>query len=960
MSKIRLFFYSCLLWICILFTNSVVKAQNNWDAISQEAIVVFNKGQYAKAIPLFEKALEMAEKEFGNKHSNYVTTLNNLGLNHYYLNQYDKAERYYLKANQIIAESLGKNTSSYVYNAINLALLYKKTGNYPKAWQLYQETEPIIIALYGKTSQNYATWENNLGNFFQAIGDLSNAEVYFRLSLGTMREVKNPSPTAYISTKNNLGALYIETRNYEKAIEEFLFCKENYLKFIDNTHPYYLSTCNNLAVAYESQKKYAEAELIYQEIIAIYEKTQKHSLDHFNTLNNLANLYTDQNKYKEARQLYQYSLENIIQVLGENHENVAIIYSNIGRLYLAERNYTQADLYLNKSLYLNANLFGKSHPSYQKALALAAFNQYAQGNLEITKTYLDTLIDKSRKLVENLFEQMSEKEKEIYYAEVQTYFEFYNNIAWQLKDTPYQITSAKNMYDNTLFSKGLLINNYNSIKSNIIATKDSVLINAFNDWTNAREDWLKAIQTNTNNSKIEEKVYLAEKKFYFLAGDNNITKKLTQKIPSWKDIQQQLKEDEAAIEMIRFRKYASDFTDTIFYAAMIVSAKTTEAPLLILLNNGNELENKYFNIYSNSIKNKTLDKISYQAYWEKINEALLTLQDENQAIKTIYFAPDGVFHKINLNAIYNPKTEKYIIDELDIHALNNTADAIDFRENNAKIDFKNKEIKAILMGFPDYKNYPNKDTVSINWENSQNTIFNTNELLNDTTNTDRFFVGGEVVSLIGTQTETNNIYNLLQKKKIQVEMFQTTNANEENLKNIASPFVLHIATHGFFMRNIQKNTSAIQALGFDTEILAQNPLLRSGLLLAGAEISLKNKNQSRDNLEDGIFTSYEAANLQLDKTYLVVLSACETGLGEVRNGEGVYGLQRAFQMAGARNILMSYWTVNDKATQELMTLFYSHWLKYGDAHTALRYAQITLRQQYKEPYYWAAFMMIEK
>jgi len=163
------------------------------------------------------------------------------------------------------------------------------------------------------------------------------------------------------------------------------------------------------------------------------------------------------------------------------------------------------------------------------------------------------------------------------------------------------------------------------------------------------------------------------------------------------------------------------------------------------------------------------------------------------------------------------------------------------------------------------------------------------------------------------------------------------NTQTGTVRNIRSP------NHGFFKPDNLKGS---------------NPLFRSGLMLTGAGTTLKG--QKLENEEDGILTAYEARNLNLDNTDLVVLSPCETGLGEIKNGEGKYGLQRAFKVAGAKSIIMSLWKVDDGATQELMAGFYKHWLKLAGStkRQAFYKAQKGLKAKYPDPYYWGAFVMV--
>jgi CHAT domain-containing protein len=137
-------------------------------------------------------------------------------------------------------------------------------------------------------------------------------------------------------------------------------------------------------------------------------------------------------------------------------------------------------------------------------------------------------------------------------------------------------------------------------------------------------------------------------------------------------------------------------------------------------------------------------------------------------------------------------------------------------------------------------------------------------------------------------------------------------------------------------------------------------MMRSGVFLSGANntYSLNTTNINKINeFEDGTLTAYEVMNLDLDKTELVVLSACETGLGKVKNGEGVFGLQRAFKLAGAKSVIMSLWSVSDEATMELMIGFYNKWSATGDIYQAFKEAQLEVKKKYPEPYYWGAFVL---
>lgn len=311
--------------------------------------------------------------------------------------------------------------------------------------------------------------------------------------------------------------------------------------------------------------------------------------------------------------------------------------------------------------------------------------------------------------------------------------------------------------------------------------------------------------------------------------------------------------------------------------------------------------------YKNAIQQKIADEYAYPQYWQRI-EPLLASK------KSIYFSPDGVYNQININTIKKPEGE-YLLNQYDIVIIGNSKDLIALKTSKA-IQAKKE---AFVLGFPDY--------------------------------------GGNAVALPGTKTEIEGINKILTASGFNVSKREQKEATEAALKNVKGPSIMHIATHGYFLADADLRGN--DAMGVDAENARNNPLLRSGLILSGVQPAGRDKTsvdlQSNDN---GVLTAYEAMNLSLEGTDLIVLSACETGLGDVRAGEGVYGLQRAFLVAGANALIMSLWKVDDAATQQLMTSFYTNWSKDRNKQKAFKQAQLQLMTKYKEPYYWGGFVMM--
>ena len=372
-----------------------------------------------------------------------------------------------------------------------------------------------------------------------------------------------------------------------------------------------------------------------------------------------------------------------------------------------------------------------------------------------------------------------------------------------------------------------------------------------------------------------------------------------------------IERNEVAIEMVRYRYFNHDFTDSVIYAGLYLKSNTNK-PKAILLRDGKKMETRFFKFYRNAITGKVPDEISYRIFWEPI-------QNEIGQAATIYLSADGIYNQINLEAIPTPDG-KYIIDNANIVLVSNTKDLY-LRKISGKLSLP--ENTASMFGNPTFYL-----TASASMS---------------------------VASLPGTEKEVNQVQYMLKQKGWVTAEFVENSASEENLKGINNPKIFHIATHGFYRPTAQLTLE--DELQGNEAMLNQNPLMRTGLLLKGAG-DLMEKTAFNYNMENGILTAYEAMNLNLDKTDLVVLSACETGLGDLEAGEGVYGLQRAFLVAGAKVLIMSMFKVDDDATQKLMLIFYQKWLNSGNLRQSFIEAKKELRVDYQDPIYWGAFMMI--
>ena len=761
-----------------------------------------------------------------------------------------------------------------------------------------------------------------VGDSARNAGDLAQAEKQYLNALTYTYKItkdggsyRNIVLESIFDPYERLGNLHIQSNNLRKAELYYTKAKEEKEKYLVRKSVFKVSPYTGLGRIHMLRGNFTEAALNFAHAEKLLYSATTSGYDFGIQEREIRlNQYELLMKQKNYKQAYHYLKK--LSFGGSEGDQIPRIFQLKADYYLHTGEYKKCEYYLKKTkLYAQNISFSTVN---LKTLRTKALLYWVQGNIEGATQTFNQLGALHQKNIRQNFASMTEYERESFYALLRDDFDLYNAFVIQTSKTSNQQLRFEKLFNNQLFSKALLLNEINKLKNRIKSGKDEQLKIDLVEWENQ-----KALLTS---------LYFAKKKNAFVISETEERiEELEQKLnaqnlqaaslpKNWKEIQTILKPYEAAIEIIRIKRFALtgaskfEFTDSIAYAALIIDSKIS-APKFILIANGNELEGKYLNYYRNCINAKQTDTLSYNQFW-------LPLQKDLNPYKKLYISSDGVFNQINLNILFNTKTQRYLLDEVDLTFVTNTKDLL--RPNRSLIS-KNSSLYA-------RPRYRVDSSTSIRLTKSLHTA--KRSLANETLEN---FREQEFEDLPGTEREIKQLERLFLQNGWIIETKLGEAASEENIKATNNPAVLHIATHGFFLKT--------------NDLEKMNSMIRSGILLAGV-------NNSKGLSEDGILTAYEATNLQLDSTYLVVLSACETGLGDVKNGEGVYGLQRGFIVAGTKYLLMSLWKVDDDATALLMENVYNEWLKSGDLPDAVKTAQLSLRKKYPQPFYWGSFILL--
>jgi CHAT domain-containing protein len=821
--------------------------------------------------------------------------------------KYAAAERKFALARETYERAGLQKDVGYLKTLSSQGILYATMGRYTQAETFTSSALALRMQTFGNHDVGVAASLNNYGVLRYNLAQFNEAEQDLNSSLAILTGKGMQKEMPYAILLNNKAMLFQAVGRYddsEQLLKQAIAVAEKLESSKSRNHLKFLS---NLALLYTAMKKYPEAEAIYN---GMEKRLGKSNPDYASMLNNQAALYMLMQKEDNVEDLLKRAAEIYKSSFGENNPAYAKVISDLGNFYRYKNRLSDAGPLLEKALSIREQTLGANHPHYVQSredLAILLWKRHAWDDAVI---HYKAAMQKSLDFVANYFPPMSEAEKTKYWDVLSPRFQRFHNFAIEASKTHPEVVA--DMFDYQIATKALLLNSTNKVKEAILGSGDKALVRDYKTWLDQKETLarlyaytkedlnlqhinLDSLERATNNTEKS----LSARSVDFVSG--YAAKKI-----SGHDVKGLLAPGEAVVEIVRVQTYENALTAGVRYVALVLTKEQAD-PKMIVLENGQQLETRYLKYYRNAIHQRLTDEYSYAQFWAPV-ESFLTGK------KVIYVSPDGIYNQVNLNTLRKPGGE-FIINRYEVVVVGNSKDLVVRKAHIAKAGKRN----ALLVGFPDYGK-------------------------------------GELAPLPATRVEVESIDKILKASGYQVTSYLQGNATEAHVKAVKAPTLMHIATHGYFLQDVERTGTAF---GVNLENANENPLLRSGLMLANAAATVSG--QRMPNLvsnDNGVLTAYEAMNLNLEGTELVVLSACETGLGDIRSGEGVYGLQRAFQVAGADALIMSMWKVDDAATQLLMTNFYSSWIKLGNKQKAFREAQLQLMAKYKEPYYWGAFVMM--
>ena len=712
---------------------------------------------------------------------------------------------------------------------------------------------------------------------------------------------------------------------YNKAIELFHEANDrsiSYAKLLGNIS----SLCSRVGMYKDADEKIDEA---LEFCKSFYSNDINSISEYYTLLNNKATNYLKMGNYDKGIEVYNTIISNATSY--NNQRVKALAMCNMAEIYILKNDFQKGRMLLEEALSLDADEYVKEMIDFNNIFCLLL--ERDPNVVDKLKSFNLNNIDK----VVQIFSNFSESEREVFWNQISSNIVLLNNWALSIFDTNDLSQSAYNI---ALFSKNMLINSgrllENAVKQDNGKIKDEYLV-----MQQLKEKLSnKGLSIDSINSHIR---MISQLEKQIISGIPNFEDKLKQQFKSYNDVRSSLLDNDVAIEFIYLPDITSFDKVSLSYGALILK-KNDDSPKFVRLCSEEELkgilciDDSKKKIDPNAIYSLE-DRTLYQMLWANIEPMI------SEGLN-VFYSPVGLINRINLSAISDGM--KQLGDRYNLFEVSTTAVV-----NESDLNTIGKGANVAIYGDVDY----NEDIEKMNEVAQAYKSYSPGLLATRSINR------GTWEMLPGTKSEIDSISSIVSFNGLSSQVYNRENANEESFKSLnGKPIdIIHIATHGFYFPDRKTNQSFFfNNLGSYTN--RDYSMLYSGLLFAGANNAWSGKEISKE-VEDGILTAEEISHIDLSKTNLVVLLACETGLGDVDKVNGVMGLQRGFKRSGVKSVLMSLWKVDDEATKILMVEFYRNLMNGKTKLQSLKDAQKYLRQiengKYDKPEHWASFILLD-
>ncbi len=879
--------------------------------------LLFQADNYAAAIELAEKIHKVRQRILDPDHPYCLQSLNNLAYVVEKMGRLEKAEALFLEVKERRARVLGRMHPDYATCLNNLSFIYVDKQDFAQAEALLLECREIRAKTLGKQHALYATSINNLGRLYFSMDDYARAEPLFFESKEVRKLALGEMSPAYATSLRNLAVLYREIGDFAQAEPLMLQSLAITEKTKGKENITYANELATLARLYRVMLDLERSEQLFAEALAITERAVgKEDVAYAQCQIGFATMLLDKKEFKRAEPMLIEALGIIEKVRGKSHPQYGSCLNNLAELYYLSSDFDRALELLVQSKEMVKGFWTDQHPRYATAANNLALVYAAADRADEAIPLMEETLRITQKHLADTAVALSERQQLSMNREARLYLDNYLGTCFECASIP------EHAVENVLSWKGSVIHRQRQMRK---AASDPAISKQFAKLQKIAQDLSSLTQMSPPAGKVDLwKAAIAKT----TSEKEQLEIQLNQQSAALRDslgevtleqIQQAIPEDAVLIDYLEYERHNGRFL-----LASIV--KRGAKPVMISVGRAREASeaiDEWRATFGASPASHNAGLKLRRQIWEPL---LTHIGDA----RTVLVSTDGVLGQLPLGALPGKKADTYLIEDHRL-ALVPVPQLLPSLVRSAAPEPNKYEL--LLIGDVDYDaqtqpvaaTQPGRSARKRPWERGDGAdAGDTRWPMLHETRDEVEFIGGLY----------KRIYTPTQDAVVDLRKAAAT----ENAFRRYAPesTILHLSTHGFFAAaNPAKDKAKASSNGesnragllrSDREAVADlNPGQLAGLVFAGANLPPASERLS--DLDDGIMTADEIAFLPLEKVRLAVLSACETGLGEVAGGEGLLGIQRGFQVAGTRSTVASLWKVNDAATRRLMQEFYTNYLE---------------------------------